>query len=188
MGIRCSWPINKYSNSKDELFIDISNAPISQRSNKNKLIKSNDKAQAIILIQKFYRGYTTRKHINKDRRYSLTGETKSSIVKVNQNSIKESLLDNLFKLYPPLKDNVILIQVKTSSPGIGEYSGEWNDKSNERHGRGIQIWIDKTIYIGYWKNDLANGKGKLIYPKGNYYEGEFVKGRFEGSGTYTILN
>lgn len=37
MGIRCSWPINKYSNSKDELFIDISNAPISQRSNKNKL-------------------------------------------------------------------------------------------------------------------------------------------------------
>ena len=107
---------------------------------------------------------------------------------MNQNSIKESLLDNLFKLYPPLKDNVILIQVKTSSPGIGEYSGEWNDKSNERHGRGIQIWIDKTIYIGYWKNDLANGKGKLIYPKGDYYEGEFVKGRFEGSGTYTILN
>ena len=23
MGNRCSWPINKYSNSKDELFIDI---------------------------------------------------------------------------------------------------------------------------------------------------------------------
>lgn len=188
MGIRCSWPINKYSPNKNELCIDISNAPISQELNNNKRILSINKEKAIIKIQKFYRRYITHKYAVNILKYSSTGETKASIVKVKQNSIEDNLLNELFKELPPLKDDIPLIQVKTYSPGIGEYSGEWNDKTKQRHGRGIQVWTDKTIYIGFWKEYIANGKGKLLYQNGNYYDGNFVNGKFEGKGMYNILN
>jgi len=32
-----------------------------------------------------------------------------------------------------------------------------------RHGRGKQLWKDGSIYEGYWKNNMAHGKGRLIH-------------------------
>jgi hypothetical protein len=55
-----------------------------------------------------------------------------------------------------------------------KYEGEWNTDSNERDGRGVQIWADGSIYEGYWKNDRANGRGRLIHSDGDVYEGEWV--------------
>lgn len=48
-----------------------------------------------------------------------------------------------------------------------------NDDTKVRHGRGIQILNDNTMYIGQWKKDKAEGKGKIIHPHGSYYEGDF---------------
>ena len=42
------------------------------------------------------------------------------------------------------------------------YYGEWEKTGNKRHGRGIQVWTDFSRYEGYWKEDKANVKGKLI--------------------------
>ena len=37
-----------------------------------------------------------------------------------------------------------------------EYEGEW-DEEGKKNGRGVQIWVDGSIYEGYWANDMANG-------------------------------
>ena len=51
------------------------------------------------------------------------------------------------------------------------YQGEWNKKTNQKDGRGIQIWPDGSRYDGFWKNDIAQGHGRLIHVKGDVYEG-----------------
>ena len=40
--------------------------------------------------------------------------------------------------------------------------------------QGIQLWNDGSIYVGYWRNDKANGKGRLIHADGDVYEGDWV--------------
>jgi hypothetical protein len=47
------------------------------------------------------------------------------------------------------------------------------------------IDIDEPNYIGEYKNGLRHGKGKIIYPGGNYFEGTFVNGEMRGIGTNT---
>ena len=41
-----------------------------------------------------------------------------------------------------------------------------------------------STYIGDFKEDKRTGKGKYTWKSGEYYEGEFVNGLFEGMGTY----
>ena len=36
-----------------------------------------------------------------------------------------------------------------------------------RDGRGVQIWLDGSRYEGYWKNNKANGRGRLIHADGD---------------------
>jgi len=38
-----------------------------------------------------------------------------------------------------------------------KYEGEWNSKDDTRHGYGVQVWSDGSMYQGYWKADQANG-------------------------------
>lgn len=45
-----------------------------------------------------------------------------------------------------------------------------------RHGFGTKIWPDGPTlkgakYEGYWKNDMAHGKGTLWHANGEKYEG-----------------
>jgi hypothetical protein len=51
------------------------------------------------------------------------------------------------------------------------YYGEWSTETNQRHGRGIQVWMDGSRYEGYWKRDKANVMGKLDHADGDVYEG-----------------
>jgi hypothetical protein len=60
------------------------------------------------------------------------------------------------------------------------YLGEWNEQSNERHGRGVQVWHDGSMYEGQWKNDKANGKGRLIHADGDVYEGDWLDDKAHG--------
>jgi len=43
-----------------------------------------------------------------------------------------------------------------------------------RHGRGTQQWQDGSYYEGYWRNNCANGKGRLIHADNDVYEGNWV--------------
>ena len=38
----------------------------------------------------------------------------------------------------------------------------------------------KATYIGNWKNNKINGKGKITYENNQWYEGEWVDGKKHG--------
>ena len=63
------------------------------------------------------------------------------------------------------------------------YHGEWLIGTSIRQGRGIEVRPSKNIYKGYWVNDMANGKGKLIYANGDIYDGQWKDGNKSGNGT-----
>lgn len=53
----------------------------------------------------------------------------------------------------------------------GKYLGQWSTSQNLRHGKGVQVWHDGSIYEGQWRNDKAHGFGRLIHADGDVYEG-----------------
>lgn len=63
------------------------------------------------------------------------------------------------------------------------YTGDWNS-SNEKHGKGSQVWKDGSLYEGFWLNGKANGRGRLIHSNGDVYEGEWSNDKAEGKGIY----
>jgi len=42
---------------------------------------------------------------------------------------------------------------------------------------GIQIWPNGSVYEGHFKNNLANGKGRLIHADQDIYEGYWLNGK-----------
>jgi hypothetical protein len=64
------------------------------------------------------------------------------------------------------------------------YKGQWNKTTNQREGRGVQIWPDGSIYEGHWALDKANGRGRLIHADGDVYEGGWNEDKAEGYGIY----
>ena len=36
-----------------------------------------------------------------------------------------------------------------------------------KYGKDKQIWIDGSLYEGYWENNVPNGKGRLIHADGD---------------------
>ena len=102
-------------------------------------------------------------------------------------AIKEEELEELFKKYPPLNDGVI---VKINGPIELMnllYLGELDFSKNVRHGRGIQYWKDGSKYYGYFTEDKANIKGKLIHNNGDIYQGEFLDDLPNGKGNIHIM-
>ena len=65
------------------------------------------------------------------------------------------------------------------------YEGEWDSKTNLRHGQGVMVWSDGSIYEGLWECDMANGLGRLIHTDGSIYEGEWKDDKAHGKGVYT---
>jgi len=43
------------------------------------------------------------------------------------------------------------------------YEGQWNILNGTKDGRGIQVWPDNSKYEGYWRDNKANGQGRLIH-------------------------
>ena len=52
----------------------------------------------------------------------------------------------------------------------------------------MYCWSDGRKYVGDWKNDVMQGRGKLSHPDGSTYEGEFHHGVFHGQGRFTWAN
>ena len=68
-----------------------------------------------------------------------------------------------------------------------KYEGEW-DELSRKDGKGIQIWVDGSLYEGYWKADKANGLGRLKHASGDLYEGNWENGKTSGYGIYIHAN
>lgn len=41
------------------------------------------------------------------------------------------------------------------------------------------------MFLGYWKGNLAHGKGRFLHVDGDIYEGEWERDRANGYGVYT---
>ncbi|PNY04144.1 phosphatidylinositol-4-phosphate 5-kinase [Trifolium pratense] len=54
-----------------------------------------------------------------------------------------------------------------------------------RHDNGKYTWSNGTIYEGDWVDGKMAGKGLIIFPSGNKYEGEFSGNWYHGKGTHT---
>jgi hypothetical protein len=65
-----------------------------------------------------------------------------------------------------------------------KYQGKWDKKNSVRHGYGIQVWSDGSMYQGFWKADKANGNGRLIHADGDIYEGDWKDDKAHGTGVY----
>ena len=52
----------------------------------------------------------------------------------------------------------------------------------------IAHFEDGRVYTGKMHNDLPNGKGKMVYPDGATYEGEWQNGVINGVATVTDVN
>lgn len=46
------------------------------------------------------------------------------------------------------------------------------------------MWSDNSCYEGYWRNDKANGRGKLVHADGDVYEGDWKDDKAHGRGIY----
>ena len=50
------------------------------------------------------------------------------------------------------------------------------------NGYGTYLSAEKT-YTGTWKDNRADGCGRMSYPDGSYYVGQFREGNRHGNGT-----
>lgn len=66
--------------------------------------------------------------------------------------------------------------------GVWTYIGQW--KQDSRDGRGKIYQGKRIIYHGSWKNDLYHGKGTSYYSTSSWFEGHFNNGKKHGKGVY----
>ena len=64
----------------------------------------------------------------------------------------------------------------------GSYTGEC--KKGIANGNGTAVGID--TYVGNFKNGYPDGKGKYSWKNGDWYDGSWKKGVFEGEGTLHV--
>ena len=75
-------------------------------------------------------------------------------------------------------DNINNFEIFKENKSISFYIGEWKD--NYQEGKGKESWPDGTFYEGDYKNGKKWGEGKLILPDGSIYEGQFKDGEVNG--------
>jgi len=68
------------------------------------------------------------------------------------------------------------------------YKGQWHKVSAKRDGVGVQFWPDGSKYEGMWRNDKANGRGRMTHSNGDVYEGEWKDDKACGRGIFIDAN
>jgi len=70
---------------------------------------------------------------------------------------------------PPFKSNkkVILTSFQLQKGGNSRYLGYYNQSADLRENRGKSVFYDSndnetSVYEGYWRNGVFEGKGRLI--------------------------
>lgn len=116
---------------------------------------------------------------------------------INSNRIKESTHINIVERENSLEKYTIddrdlkffaknqnkIKKFTIEYPDKSLYSGTLNGKW-EKHGFGVFILLDKSKYIGFFKNNMFHGKGRLIDIKGDYFEGYFKQDCAHGFGKH----
>lgn len=62
-----------------------------------------------------------------------------------------------------------------------KYTGSW--KNDKRHELGIQVTANDDVIIGFWENNVLNGKVKIKFASGKTYIGTMKVGNYYGDAT-----
>ena len=130
-------------------------------------------------------------------------------IKENKNSalVQKENIDNEIRPNEKVKKKIYSILTKTCEEQVEyrdvnyiyidkvknnkvecEYHGEFKKGTLKRHGRGLFVWEDGEVYIGYWANDKREGEGTNTYTNGNIYQGTYKNGKKNGEGIYKWSN
>lgn len=145
----------------------------------------------LVRMQSRIRGLLVRKQLRSSNRSKkfMPNDSTNKYTMISSGKITQEDIKKLFQKYPPLKDNVeVELKQTVEYENKAIFYGEWSVDKNERHGRGIQVWLDGSKYEGYWKNDKANIRGKLIHADGDEYEGEWLEDKADGYGVYSHVD
>ncbi len=93
------------------------------------------------------------------------------------NPAYEKYIEYLEKTYELLKKNEVV------TPDEKKYEGGRNVKG-EPHGFGKMVYPNGDIYEGQWINNLRNGTGSYKWPNGGIYEGDWKDGKKDGIGVF----
>lgn len=66
----------------------------------------------------------------------------------------------------------------------GWYEGGWDKTTHKRSGQGRLQYPNGAFYHGNFEKNHPNGIGLKIFPGGDAYFGDFVNGQMEGHGEY----
>ena len=117
-----------------------------------------------------YAEYITEEKFSEYEKNNIINKLEESLDKI---SIKSS--NNFIKCFarPPL--------LFKSDKSL--YKGSWNFKG-QKEGFGIFIDSQGNKFIGEWKNDKFEGKGRIFSINGDCYEGDFICGQMHGHGMF----
>ncbi|NRB40143.1 MAG: caspase family protein [Pseudomonadales bacterium] len=76
---------------------------------------------------------------------------------------------------------------KNILPDASLYKGQVDDKGLFT-GKGKLTWPDGKQYIGQFEQGMMHGKGKLILATGDVYAGDFTQGQMQGHGSWVLAN
>ncbi len=92
-------------------------------------------------------------------------------------------MDIILNEVEPLNDGEEVIFREIFNYGNSYYICEWNIKEElNKHGRGLIVNLDGTSYLGQFRNDLQDGRGKLLFNKVEYIDINWKKGKMDGIG------
>lgn len=63
------------------------------------------------------------------------------------------------------------------------YVGGWKNDAPDGKGH-YKSEKNQSEYFGEWVKGEKNGRGRQIYPNGDYYDGQFKKDKMEGEGIF----
>ena len=82
----------------------------------------------------------------------------------------------------PYEPKIFSLKYENGEKYSGYFSLDW-----EKIVFGIQINKDGSKYVGFYKNGMFEGRGRLILRKGDYYEGEFKQNKANGFGKFVNI-
>ena len=121
-------------------------------------------------------------------------------INIDDNDIIENIdykknAEDFFKDKYPKEMEIILNEVEALNDGedvifreifnYGKsyYIGEWKIKEElTKHGRGLLVNSDGTSYLGQFRNDVQDGRGKLLFNKVEYIDINWKNGKMHGNG------
>ena len=73
-----------------------------------------------------------------------------------------------------LKEDGLEFREEVVYPDGAVYKGQLKVGTDQRHGYGIQVWPDGAKYEGYWRNNVASGRGRFFHIDGDVYDGKYM--------------